>query len=250
MKRYLFGGLLIVVIVLLTQAPVSLLKPFLPPAGQAVELQQLRGTLWRAAATVHHQGRTLGDLSWQFQPARLLSGQLAFAWQMAGRDVSGTGTAGRSLSAWHLTGDGVAASRLFAPLLAEYELVVPGQVTLAELVAASDGQRVTGLAGNLLWPGGSVTFPQGNRLATIAMPPLNAELKLDAEQQPLAEVFQADGQGQRAPGADYPLLTLTALASGFAKVAVTRRLTRLAGVPWPGSEPDHAVVLEVEQQVF
>lgn len=250
MKRYVIGGLLIMAIVLLTQAPASLLTPLLPQGGQAVALEQLRGTLWRAAATVKHQGRVLGDLSWQFQPGRLLTGQLGVDWQIAGPDVSGSGTAGRSLSAWHLTADGVAASRLFAPLLAEYELVIPGQVTLAALDANVRGQQLAELAGHLLWPGGSVTFPQGNRLATIAMPPLRAELAMDGEQQPLAEVFQADGNGKRSPGADYPLLTLTALASGFAKIAVTRRLTRLAGVPWPGSEPDHAVVLEVEQQVF
>ena len=53
-----------------------------------------------------------------------------------------------------------------------------------------------------------------------------------------------------ATGESTPLLQAALTGNGFARIGVTKYLTRLLGQPWPGGDPDHAVVLEVEEQVF
>jgi hypothetical protein len=53
-----------------------------------------------------------------------------------------------------------------------------------------------------------------------------------------------------ATGESTPLLHAALADNGFVRVGVTKYLTAMLGQPWPGSDPDHAVVLEVEEQVF
>ena len=53
-----------------------------------------------------------------------------------------------------------------------------------------------------------------------------------------------------ADGVSTSLLHAELKPDGFAKISVTKYLTKLAGNPWPGGDPDHVVVLEVEEQVF
>ena len=45
------------------------------------------------------------------------------------------------------------------------------------------------------------------------------------------------------------LITGRLTPSGSAAIGITRGFTKLAGQPWPGSDPDHTVVLEVEEQL-
>jgi glycine cleavage system H lipoate-binding protein len=37
---------------------------------------------------------------------------------------------------------------------------------------------------------------------------------------------------------------------GMATVGITKQFTKMLGEPWPGGEPDHAVVLEVGEKLF
>ena len=53
-----------------------------------------------------------------------------------------------------------------------------------------------------------------------------------------------------ADGDTTPLLHAELKTNGFARIGVTKYLTKMAGNPWPGGDPDHAIVLEVEEQVF
>lgn len=53
-----------------------------------------------------------------------------------------------------------------------------------------------------------------------------------------------------AAGGQTPLLQAQLQDDGFAKVGVTKLLTKMLNRPWPGSDADHEVVLEVEEQVF
>ena len=88
------------------------------------------------------------------------------------------------------------------------------------------------------WSGGQVRYILSGRSSTSILPPLVAYLGEGAE----ATVFAQNGQT--------PLIKAELLDNGFAKVGITRLLTKMLDNPWPGSEPDHAVVLEVEEQVF
>jgi hypothetical protein len=83
-----------------------------------------------------------------------------------------------------------------------------------------------------------VTYLLSGKLYNSALPPMRALLGPGPE----AIAF--------ATGDETPLLLARLEPNGFAKVGVTKYLTKILGNPWPGGDPDHAVVLEVEEQVF
>ena len=125
-----------------------------------------------------------------------------------------------------------------------YDIRVPGPVAIEALSAVLPlpAQQPSALDGLLRWDGGLVSYTLQNGTTTTDLPPLRAELSMNQERQPLVEVYSDDSA--------YPLLLASQLPDGFVKVGVTKQFTTLAGMQWPGSEPDHAVVLEVEQQLF
>jgi hypothetical protein len=51
-------------------------------------------------------------------------------------------------------------------------------------------------------------------------------------------------------GAVIPLLRIEVLANGYVRIGITRLLTKLLNNPWPGSDVDHEVVLEIEERLL
>lgn len=47
-----------------------------------------------------------------------------------------------------------------------------------------------------------------------------------------------------------PLIEVTLGYDGFVRVGVTKALTNMLNSPWPGNDPDQAIVLQVEEQIF
>jgi hypothetical protein len=47
-----------------------------------------------------------------------------------------------------------------------------------------------------------------------------------------------------------PLMLGKVAQDGMATVGITKQFTKMLGEPWPGGEPDHAVVLEVGEKLF
>lgn len=242
MKRYVIVGLLVLLAVVVSAAPASMLKaPLASIPG--ISVAQLQGTLWSGSGLISAEGAALGTLRWSFAPAALLKAQAAFDYQLQGNAIALSGQAGRSLSTWQLQTEGTVTSALVNRSLAPYEIRMTGDLTLEDVALALRGQRLESLAGTVHWPGGPVSYPDARGVATRPLPALNAELELDSDTaEPLANV--------RSDSVNYPLITLRAQDSGFVKISLTRRFTQIVGMPWPGSEPDHAFVLEVEQQVF
>ena len=86
--------------------------------------------------------------------------------------------------------------------------------------------------------GGPVNYRLSGQEYRGSLPPLVATLGEGLE------VYIYPDEGQT------PLLVAQMLENGFVKIGVTRLLTKLLNNPWPGSDVDHEVVLEVEEQIF
>ena len=102
------------------------------------------------------------------------------------------------------------------------------------------GNRVEAARGTLAWSGGRVRYALSQRSRTARLPPLRA--RLGFADVPEARVF--------AVGNRTPLLEAQLLDSGFARIGVTKRLTKMLNDPWPGGGADHEVVLAVEEKIF
>lgn len=195
----------------------------------------------------------MGQLKWQLTPSSLLQGKAGADIDMAltapngtagGGDITGTVAANASQVQLDLAG--MVTGNWVSQWLKEYEVTLEGEFTTSNLVAQLDpNQAPQTLAanGDLSWSGGLVGYQLGNTLARQRLGPMNAVItgNMGDKEGLSAEVF-----GQET----YPLLVLAALPNGHVKVSITQRLTELVGSPWPGSEPDHAFVLVVEQAVF
>jgi hypothetical protein len=92
--------------------------------------------------------------------------------------------------------------------------------------------------GNAHWTGGAVSYRLAGRSNDIVLPPLMAVITTPGEWPEMLV---------RAQDNAMPLITGRLTSKGSVAIGITRGFTRLAGQPWPGSEPDHAVVLEVEE---
>ncbi|WP_428775590.1 type II secretion system protein N [Vibrio sp.] len=105
MKKYILLSLLflsVFVVSLLAHLPAALVVKHAPlPAQLAIE--GVSGTLWQGQASqVNWQRRSLGPLSWQWQPSRLIEGKLAAQLRLSGKEsdyaLAGRGEVGLSLS--------------------------------------------------------------------------------------------------------------------------------------------------------
>jgi len=51
-------------------------------------------------------------------------------------------------------------------------------------------------------------------------------------------------------GIEAPLLHIRLGPDGWLDIGVTKMLTKMAGFPWPGNEPDHAIVIDVSERLI
>ena len=218
-----------------------------------IQLVQPGGTLWSGYGTLLNQGQALGNLRWQAKPSSLLSGRVgADLWLdllgqssgSSGGKLSGNLTSNTSSTSLDLQGK--LAGSWISQWLAQYEVELGGEINTDNFRASLDPNnylRTLAAQGDLTWSGGLVRYRLGNRLANQRLAPMNAVVQGDMAN---PEGITAEVFGQES----YPLLKLALLPDGHAKVSITQRLTEIVGAPWPGSEPDHELVLVVEQAVF
>jgi len=235
--RTLLIGAGVFLVLLVVFAPAGLLRGALPQAGP-VQLLDLRGSVWQGSARLLLSGQPLGTLGWRLRPVTILQGRLGYHLSLKGSeaDLDGQVAAGTGASAAQLSGrlDAAPVNRE----LARYDIELSGSFELLDTRLEFDGPRPAAAGGELRWSGGPVRYRLSGRLWTGTLPPLNGFLGPGPE----AVVYPQGGST--------PLLRIEVLDNGFARVGVTKLLTRLVNNPWPGSDPDDAVVLEVEEQVF
>lgn len=237
MRAGILAGLVLFIAFAIYQAPAGMLRPLLDD-NAPVALTDLQGTLWRGRARLIGAGSEIGELHWNLRPTTLFRGVIGYELQLSGSDlaVKGLFETGFTESRLELTGDLGAAE--INRRLADYDIALDGRFSLDRATLIFAGRRPTGADGTVHWAGGGIRYVLSGRASSSMLPALTAYLGPGPE----AVVFPADGQT--------PLLTANLLESGFAKVGVTKYLTKMLGSPWPGGDPDHAVVLEVEEQLF
>jgi len=255
MKRYLLIGTLLFVGFALANAPASLatraITNLQSNANPPISLLRPSGTLWAGAGELSAAGQTLGKLHWQLQPLGLVTGALKGRYQLALRSDAGDSNQLRGEVAAGFTRikadvAGQLSGGYISQWLNNYEVNVGGTFTSDNLTLTLDPNEVwpTLMAsGDVLWSGGQVSYREGNRIARQVLQPLTAMVSSNRND---TQGLQAEIFGEES----YPLLQVVLMPNGFAKVSITRRLTEIVGSPWPGSDPGHAIVLEVEQSVF
>lgn len=237
MVRALIAGILIFLAVLILRAPASLIQ-MLVPADAGIDLLDVSGTLWQGSGQLLVAGVAVGRIGWSFLPGRLMGGELGYDLSLTGGDLALQGQLHTGAAETGGTAGGQVEAAFANLWLAAYDIRLSGTFTLEDITFMVRRQKLTALSGAVHWNGGPVAYRLSGKLHHSTLPPLRGDLGPG----PVAVVYPATES--------IPLLHVRLQEDGFLKIGVTRYLTRIVGDPWPGGDPDHAVVLEVEEQVF
>jgi hypothetical protein len=127
-------------------------------------------------------------------------------------------------------------------VFSRYDIRIPGSIAVEHLdLTAAYGARLPDVRGELKWSGGDVSYRLSGRDHRVALPPLVGFID-SSSSQPEISVYQVDDK--------MPLMLGKVAQDGMATVGITKQFTKMLGEPWPGGEPDHAVVLEVGEKLF
>ena len=238
---YALVGVLALAGCIVYMAPATLLAVALGDDSPA-RLTQVRGRIWDGTAAARYRGHALGTLSWQFAAARLLQGEADFDWRLAGTGHTLSGRVGLGFDGLHCFAAGTVREAAVRRMLAPYWIETTGDVGIERLRAdATYGLRLEDLGGELSWGGGEVRYRLAGEHYGMVLPPLTAVLEsLDA--QPALTVL--------AQGIDVPLLHVRLGRDGWLTIGVTKKLTKMAGFPWPGNDPDSEIVIDVSERLF
>ncbi len=224
--------------------------------GAAPEIRLLgtTGTLWNGAGQLLVNRIPVGDLSWQVQGSRLLALEAAVDWQLTGEEFSAQGTAAARGDEFDLRAVQARLSEQFLrTTLGRYDIAPSGDLTIANLdithLKLNEQQnwpsQVTA-SGDARWAGGPVRYRLAGQSYDIELPPM-----LGTIDSPQNSAQNPGWPKLKVTSEENAMLLITGrlTPTGSAAIGITKGFTRLAGQPWPGSEPDHAVVLEVEEQL-
>ena len=239
--RYALVGILALVGCIVYMAPATLLATALGDEGP-IQLTEVRGSIWDGAAALEHEGQSLGSLSWQFDAGGLAHGEANFDWWLASTGHTLSGGARLGHAGLHCVAAGSVSGPAIRRILAPYWIETAGDVRIEHIRAdLTYGLRLRAVAGELSWNGGAVRYRLAGERYQLDLPPLAGMLEtVNAE--PTLTVF--------AQEIDAPLLHVRLGADGWLSIGVTKQLTTMAGLPWPGNEPDHAIVMDVSERLF
>lgn len=129
----------------------------LPPG---ISISGVQGTVWNGSAAVDVENATrLAVVRWHFLPARLVAARLAFAAQIAGDALRGSGEISRGVRSYEVRGLSVhadaAALAAFVPLAAAWH--PQGRLALDAPALAWDGREARGSA-HAQWQGATLAI--------------------------------------------------------------------------------------------
>ena len=242
----------LVVVFAVALAPARILTQLVneqTPQGVEVRLLNPTGTLWRGTADMIVNQYPAMRVAWRLQPASLLRLMVDVELDIVGSGFSMRGQLQKPFGAGLQFVDGSARANATAlqVWLAPYDIRPSGELTLANLAISelelTQTGALAGLAssGNLTWSGGDISYRLAGRSTQTTLPPLTGILRTQ-DQLPHLEVTEKDK--------NLPLIVGHLTARSSIRIGITQGFTRLAGRPWPGSEPDHKVVLEVEEPLI
>ena len=240
-SRLVLIGIATFIVCLGVFAPASLVRIALRDAPQ-ITLASPTGTLWRGFGELGIAGTQLGRVTWSFAPSALLNGDLGFDITVSGEHIELGGRTTASFRTAHAMLDGKLDTALLNDLFSRYDIRIPGTIAVEHLdLAATYGARLPDVRGELKWSGGEVSYRLSGRDHRVALPPLVGFID-SSSSQPEISVYQVDDK--------MPLMLAKVARDGMATVGITKQFTKMLGEPWPGGEPDHAVVLEVGEKLF
>lgn len=259
MKRYILLGVLIFAIVAISFAPAGII-PRLLSTNPDLDMVDARGTLWRGQGQlIAAGGFQIGTIHWDFKPTSLLTAMPEYAWQLDNPSIKLSGTAASRGQVLYIDALGDLETHLVNDFIQRYDMRIEGHfnIDLNDVVAQLDNQQLKAGRGEVHWTGGGVTYQLSGRLYQATLPPMVAYLEtLTPEQGTDSALVMAQPSPPRvqmvvfAQGNETPLMFSHQTNGGFVKVGITKLFTKLLNNPWPGSDPDQAIVLEVEERLL
>lgn len=233
--------LAVAIAVLLLFTPAAAIGMLLDRSGQDARLLAPAGRVHSGSAQLLLTQNDLGRLRWNLEPGAILRGRLGYRFDL---EASGHRLQARiRLGVRGVTIEDV-EGRLdeagLRALLAPYDILPSGDLTLSSGRFELAGDRLTAVHGDAHWTGGFVRYVLADQGWTVDFPPLDATMRLEAEQ-PLLVVF--DPQGQE-------LLDARVDAEGWAHLRIRYRFVAMAGFPWPDPPEPDTVLIELSEQVF
>ena len=243
MSRYILLGLAVFVLVAIAAAPASILDRIVSQTD-AAQLTHSRGTLWRGQADLLLQDSPMGQLNWDFNVGSLFKLRPTYQWTLTQSDWQLGGLVGTTPDEVNFDVSGQLDALAVNQWLALYDISSSGTFDIqpTQISVSHDNGQPTYVSGQINWSGGQVRYTLSGVLRETKLPPLVAYLDMSSNGEPQATVFAQNDQT--------PLLIATIGANGYAKVGMTKRFTLLLNNPWPGTDPDHKIVVKVEEKVF
>jgi hypothetical protein len=237
MRSALVIGALIFIALIVVRIPASVVQNFIPSSA-GIALLAPEGTLWSGSGDLLVAGNRTGRLVWSFTPVTFLQGRVGYDLELGAPGAHLGGRVAMGLSTIQAEIGGTVDAQFVNQWLAPYHIELSGAFELLAVSVTLEGQVPVAAGGRLTWEGGPLRYRLSGKVHDSVLPPMTADLGPE-----LVAVAHATGESM-------PLLHAALKSDGFARFGVTKYLTRMLGQPWPGSDPDHAVVLEVEEQVF
>lgn len=243
MKRYVVVGLLVFLAFGISLAPASLVGSLLSTNSQA-HLIETRGSLWRGQGQLFVAQSNLGLASWVFQSSGLFRGSAAYEWTLQQNQLSLSGDAEVDFSEAMIQAEGNIDANTINDWLRPYDITIRGAVSIvpSQLKIDLNSKRINFLDGQLDWQGGLVRYTLSGLVREAVLPAMTGYLSINDQGQPQAIVYAVDEQT--------PLIVASLNEQGYAKIGITKLFTKLLNNPWPGSDPDHTVVLQVEEKII
>ncbi len=237
MRKTIAAGIVVFLGFAVFFAPAGMLRSWVPPD---ITLVNPGGTLWQGHAQLIVRGRPLGELQWRIKPAAVFNAALRYDLELrtAHDNLAGTIEVLPLVDTTRVALSGRLSAAVINEWLSPYQISLSGSFRLDNVELTFTGRTPSAANGTITWSGGPVTYVLSGKTSTGNLPEMLAYLG----DIPQAVIFEVGGQT--------PLMRAELLANGYAKIGITKYLTRLLNAPWPGGDPDHAVVLEVEEQVF
>jgi general secretion pathway protein N len=241
-RRYVAMGLLTFAVFFVAFAPASLFASLVARQLPGTSFTEARGTVWSGSARMAYHTEVLGHITWRLRPAALLTLRLAYdAWLDDGTErIDARIVAGTSRLTVDAAGT-LAAVRLDA-LLAQYDIIVPGTFRIESVrMVRERGAALPDVRGELHWTGGEVRYRLGDANNNARLPAMVGFIDSSAGQ-PEVSVYAVEDET--------PLILARLAADGWITIGITKRFTHMTGQPWHGDQPEHAVVVEVQEKLF
>jgi len=237
MRSALIIGSIVFLALIIIRIPAGLIPNLIPTDAQ-VALLAPEGTIWSGSGNLLVQGIETGRLQWSLRPVTFVKGRVGYDLTLTGAGSDLDARVEQGIGTTEATLEGTVDSAFINRWLAPYYIELSGVFDVRAVRVSLDGRTLTALDGQLQWDGGPLRYRLSGKVHDSSLPAMTADLGPG----PVAVAY--------ATGESTPLLHAALKSDGFARFGVTKYLTRILGQPWPGGDPDHAVVLEVEEQVF